>query len=221
MIETLEIDCIEYMRKCPDKYFDIANVDPPYGIGQNWSKDRAAKFYNHRNDFNNSVPGKEYFEELFRISKNQIIWGANYFWNYLAPSNNLIFWDKHIDATSQHMSSGELAWTSFTKYPFMRISLKWNGFIKCENTVKIHPHQKPVLLYKRLLDLYAKPGDLIFDSHSGSFSHAVACKQAGFSGVFCEIDPEYFRDGKARVENTRQQYELISTEKVDLEQLTL
>lgn len=158
MIELLNIDCMKYMATCKDKAFDLAIVDPPFGIGQNWSKDRKSQFYKHRNNFNNSIPGKKYFQELFRVSRHQIIWGCNYYWNYLKPSNNLIFWDKGKDTFTQHGSAGELAWTSITRYPLVKVKLNWNGCVVCEKEEKIHPHQKPIKLYEWTLHHYAKGG---------------------------------------------------------------
>jgi site-specific DNA-methyltransferase (adenine-specific) len=213
MIEMLNIDCVEYMRTCEDNKFDLAIVDPPYGIGQNWKKDRGAQHYKHRNSFNDSPPGDDYFKELFRVSKNQIIWGCNYYWQHLTPTNNLIFWDKARDGLTQNGSSGELAWVSFGKYPLFTIRLPWNGAIVCEKVTKIHPHQKPVELYRKTLDLFATDGDLILDTHSGSFSSAVACVEKGFSGVFCELDPDYYGQGRGRVNKTSRQYELMKPDK--------
>ena len=221
MIECLEENNMVVMARYPDNYFDWGIVDPPYGIGQNWKKDPYAKFYNHRNKFNDFTPGEVYFNELFRVSKNQIIWGCNYYWQYLKPTNNLIFWDKGKDGLTQNGSSGELAWVSLKKFPLFKINLKWNGFIRCEKVDRIHPHQKPVELYRRQLDLFAKPGDIILDTHAGSFSSAVACKEKGFSGVFCEMDPFYFKSGKSRVDKTKRQYEIKNTmqDKVESEKL--
>lgn len=178
-------DNVEFMHSCGDKSFDVANVDPPYGIGQNWKKDKHHTFYNHENDFNDAIPGPEYFKELFRVSKNQIIWGCNYYWQYLPPTNNLIFWDKSIDTKKQFMSSGELAFTSFTKYPLHKYVFPWNGVITCEKTVKIHPHQKPVKLYAQCIEDYVAPGEIILDTHLGSGSHAIAAAKKGhpFVGV--------------------------------------
>lgn len=185
-------DCMEAMAEFPDNYFDLAVVDPPYGIGQNWTKDRLSKFYNHRNDFNNSIPGQEYFDELSRVSKNQIIWGANYYWNYLRPSNNLIFWDKGKDAMKQFGSAGEIAWTSITKYPLVKVDLMWNGCCVCEKTEKVHPHQKPVALYDWIFAKYATPGMKILDTHLGSGSSRISAQKAGMDFWGYEIDEEYF-----------------------------
>lgn len=186
------------MKRFDDKYFDLAIVDPPFGIGQNWSKDKKSKHYKHRNKFNDSIPDAEYFNQLFRVSKNQIIWGCNYYWNYLRPSNNLIYWRKSKNAKTQFGSAGELAWTSFKKYPLMEYDFKWNGFVVCENVVKIHPHQKPVKLYEQTLIDFAKYGDKILDTHAGSGSLRIACNLRGFDYTGFEIDKDYFKEEEKR-----------------------
>ncbi|MGE5353994.1 MAG: DNA methyltransferase [Acidobacteriota bacterium] len=207
-IEIINGDCEKYLSSVPDKKFDLAIVDPPYGIGQNWRKDAHARFYKHINDFNNSIPGEKYFSELFRASKNQIIWGCNYYWNYLQPTNNLIFWNKRKDAIKQHGSAGELAWTSFKKYPLLEIELIWNGACKCEDTITIHPHQKPVKLYERLLHLYASSGQTILDTHMGSGSLAIACYKMGYDFTGIEKDRSYFQATKKRIQNELSQLRL-------------
>jgi len=195
---VFNIDCLEGMRLYPDKYFDLALLDPPFGIGQNWTKDRKSSFYKHRNKFNETIPGQEYFEEVFRVSKNQIIWGANYYWNYLTPSNNLIFWDKGKDAKTQFGSAGELAWTSFSKFPFLKYSFYWNGCCVCEPTVKIHPHQKPIKLYRQCLLDFPNPFDKILDTHVGSQSSRIAAYGLGFEFTGFELDEKYYREGNER-----------------------
>lgn len=194
-------DCVAGMKRYPDKFFHLAIVDPPYGIGQNWKKDRKAQFYKHRNKFNDTVPGQEYFDQLFRVSRHQIIWGANYYWNYLRPSNNLIFWDKGKDAMKQFGSAGEIAWTSITKYPLVKVELDWNGCVVCERTERIHPHQKPVKLYDWTLHHYAEQGWKILDTHTGSGSSRIACHKAGLEFVGFELEQEYFEKQEARWKN--------------------
>ncbi|MFW5754864.1 MAG: DNA methyltransferase [Marinilabiliaceae bacterium] len=191
----------DVMKYYPDKYFDLAIVDPPYGIGQNWSKDKRAKFYTHRNNFNDDTPGPDYFEQLFRVSKHQIIWGCNYYWNFLPPSNNLIFWDKGKNTKTQHGSAGELAWVSFTKYPLMKYEFAWNGCVMCEKTQRIHPHQKPVKLYEQCLIDFASPGMRILDTHLGSGSSAVASEKQGFEFTGIEKEEIYLRDAINRYKN--------------------
>lgn len=156
--ETYNMDCLEYMKTMPDKFFDLAVVDPPYGIGKNWKKDRKSNFYHHQTAYNNSsTPGKEYFDELFRVSKNQIIWGANYYTEFLPARNSWIVWDKQINYPTQHLAEGELAWTSFD-IPVRIVSLIWNGFCRCEKRAGFHPHEKPISLYKWLFDNYSVGG---------------------------------------------------------------
>lgn len=195
---VIQGDCLTGMKAYDDDYFNLAIVDPPFGIGQNWSKDKKSKHYKHRNNFNNSIPTEEYFDELFRVSKNQIIWGCNYYWNYLQPSNNLIYWRKGKDAKKQFGSAGELAWTSFTKYPLLEYDFIWNGCCVCEPVTKIHPHQKPVKLYEQCLFDFASPGDKILDTHTGSGSSRIACNIQGFDFVGFEVDEDYFTKQEKR-----------------------
>lgn len=201
-------DCVEVMKSFETNQFDIALVDPPYGIGQNWSKDRKSKFYKHRNGFNNDTPGEDYFEQLFRVSKNQIIWGCNYYWNYLPPSNNLIFWDKGKDTKTQFGSAGELAWVSFSKYPLMKYDFIWNGCCVCEKTTKIHPHQKPVKLYEQCLIDFATPGMKILDTHLGSASSAIAAAKLGFEFTGIEKEEIYLKASIKRYQDEMAQCRL-------------
>lgn len=220
MIELINDDCMNIMARYPDKFFDLAIVDPPYGIGadkaNNSNKGNFGYNFYHETEWDKAIPDKSYFDELFRVSKNQIICGGNYFVEYLHSSMGWIIWDKKQDNFS--FSDGELLWSSFNcKLRFFRWSrsattLRDNG--------RIHPTQKPVALYRYLLDNYTKPGDLILDTHAGSFSSAVACKEKGFSGVFIELDQDYFRDGKNRVDKTSRQYDLIEQGKIIPEQST-
>jgi site-specific DNA-methyltransferase (adenine-specific) len=199
-IELLNIDCMEYMATLPDKAFELAIVDPPYGIdrgetfgGKNW------KEY-EKKDWDKERPTKEYCNELFRVSKNQIVWGANYFTEFLPPSMGWIFWDKGQDLT---MSDGELAFTSFD------MALRRYTINRCHNGQLgglLHPTQKPLKLYNRLLRDYAKQGDKILDTHGGSRSLAIACHQMGFDHVSCEIDLDYHNASVKRfAEQTMQQ----------------
>ena len=229
---------MDIMKKYPDKHFDLAIVDPPYGIG--WHKEnnsmsagikkdgtkRVQKSWNKPiekgyklKDWDNAIPNKLYFSELFRISKNQIIWGGNYFTDNLYPHGGWIIWDKGVP-DGMSLSQCELAWNSCLNSTRI-IKILWAGYKKSENENRIHPTQKPVALYRWLLDNYAKPNDLILDTHAGSFSSAVACKEKGFSGVFIELDPDYFRDGKKRVDKASRQYDLIKPDKSEPEQLSL
>lgn len=214
MIEMLEIDCMGYMATCKDNTFDLAIVDPPYGIGEHGGKDRRGKSKHVKKDWDNERPSKEYFKELSRVSRDQIIWGGNYFTSNLQESRCWVAWDKKL--YNSDFSDFELAWLSFDRGTKI-FTLSKNGGSRTPEALAqiIHPTQKPVALYRWLLENYAKPNDLILDTHSGSFSSAVACKEKGFSGVFCEIDKDYFRDGKSRVDKSSRQYELIKPEIIE------
>lgn len=191
-------DCMEFMRTVPDKHFALAIVDPPYGIGANWRKDTHSKFYNHHSSYkNDSIPSREYFDELMRISENQIIWGANYYTDYLPARQSWIVWNKLRDYPTQHLAEGELAWTSFN-IPVRIATYMWNGACVCSPRSGIHPHEKPIDLYAWLLRNYAKPGDNIFDSHLGSGSSRIAAYKLCFDFVGCEIDKGYFEAQEKR-----------------------
>jgi site-specific DNA-methyltransferase (adenine-specific) len=199
MTEVFNEDCMIGMSRYADKYFDLAIVDPPFGIGQSWTKDPNSKFYKHRSTYkNNSVPTQEYFTELFRVSKDQIIWGCNYYWNYLTPSNNLIFWDKCRDPFVTFNSAGELAWTSKTHVSFSKVTLQWNGCLTSEDRSGIHPHEKPIGLYAWQLKNYANPGDKVLDTFLGSGSSRIAAHDMGFDFTGFEIDKDYFEAAEKR-----------------------
>jgi site-specific DNA-methyltransferase (adenine-specific) len=188
------------MKRYPDNHFDLAIVDPPYGIGNalvDGGGTRKAKFDKDRNSVKwDIVPTKGYFLELFRISKNQIIWGSNYF--YLPPTRCNLIWDKMQEFTG---SDFELAWTSFDKaskaFRMSRVEAYSQG--------KIHPTQKPVKLYEWLLMNYAKQGDKILDTHLGSGSIAIACHNLGFDLVACELDTEYYKNALKRLQQHQAQ----------------
>jgi site-specific DNA-methyltransferase (adenine-specific) len=208
-IELLNIDCMEYMATVPDKYFDLAMVDPQYGIGQTWMKSKTTYKYG-RNEFNNKPMRKKYFTELFRISKNQIIWGANYYCHYLPIRNSWLIWDKNRNAGKTFMSECELAWTSFN-IVMQKVKLTWDGINKCEKSQSnIHPFQRPINLYKWELEKFAMPEFKIIDTHGGSMSSVIACYDFGISEmVCCEIDKEYFEAGKKRFEIHKMQQKLF------------
>jgi len=178
--EVYNMDCMEYMSTCKDKEFDIAIVDPPYGIKEsahrNISRSKMAKTKNYRKEiWDQSIPTKEYFDELFRVSKNQIIWGVNYFTHVTYFTPGRIVWYK--DNGSNDFSDCELAFQSFSK-TIKFFEFKWMGMLQGnmkEKEVRIHPTQKPVALYKWTLNKFAKEGDKILDTHVGSGSSRVAC----------------------------------------------
>ncbi len=219
-IEFYNIDCVEFMKNKPAGYYDLAIVDPPYGIGQ--PKQGNLKGYNGRKsleerlqknrlntgagklkdrklntsncEWDNEIPSAEYFAELKRVSKNQIIWGGNYF--PLPPSRCIICWDKV--QPWENFSQVELAWTSFDSPAQL---------YRYDNRTgdKIHPTQKPISLYRWVLQKYAKEGDKILDTHGGSMSIAIACDKENFDLDICEIDEQYFEAAKKRYEIHKQQ----------------
>lgn len=205
MINLFNCDCMDFMKTKPDKYYDLAIVDPPYGIKQPAFRKESANKATLTKNYNNAVYGQkapniEYFKELFRISQNQIIWGGNYYNSFLPSGRKWIFWDKGTEQTQ--WGDGELAFTSFhgsiTKFKF-----DWNGMIQGDMKNKeerIHPTQKPVALYEWLLDKYAKSGNKILDTHGGSMSIAIACHNLGFDLDCCELDKDYFEQAKSRFE---------------------
>lgn len=211
MTEAHNIDCMEYMANLPDKAFDLAIVDPPYGIGRDWKKNSKSNFKNHESDYNNILPDHEYFEELFRVSENQIICGGNYYTQHLPPRNSWIFWDKDKNVKATNQSEGELIWTSFN-IPMRKIKLTWDGFRRCCERYGKHPHEKPVYLYNWLYMEYAKPGDKILDTHLGSGSSRIAAYDMGFDFVGCELDKDYFEAQEKRFQNHVSQPDLFKKE---------
>ncbi len=192
--EVKLMDCMDYMRGFPDKFFELAIVDPPYGIGDKFKGGKTGKmnFNEIVNKDWDKVPSDEYFAELQRVSKNQIIWGGNYF--NLPPTRCFIVWDKIISEDFS-LAMAELAWTSFDKLAkIYKLQVPKNG--------KIHPTQKPVKLYDWLLHNYAKPGDKILDTHLGSQSSRIAAYKLGFDFYGTEIDADYFSEGCARFEKS-------------------
>jgi len=202
-IKLIHGDCMDYMIKMPDNVFDLAICDPPYGIGRHGGETgKHWKKYENKG-WDNYPPKKEYFSNLFRVSKNQIIWGANYFTENIKPSMGWIYWDKGQKLT---MSDGELAYTSFQR------ALRSVTINRCkigDNIGKNHPTQKPIILYKWLLTNYAKEGDKILDTHGGSMSIAIACWDLKFDLELYEIDVDYFEAGKRRFENHCMQEQLF------------
>ena len=191
------------MARYPDNYFDLAIVDPPYGINV------KTRVFDDGKKWDKEIPTKEYFEELFRVSKNQIIWGANYFLDYLDATSCYLIWDKKM--TDKHlMSMSELAWTSFeTKnLIFRQPPVGDRGFYNIDGS-RIHPTQKSIKLYQFCLKNYAKQGDKILDTHLGSGSIAIACHDYGFNLTACELDKEYFDKAIERIKNHTNQQKLF------------
>ncbi len=190
--ETYNMDCMDYMRSVPKHFFDLAIVDPPYGIGRSsMGEKKKWKSYNPK-DWDNAPPDRKYFEELFRVSKNQVIFGGNYFTPHLPPSMGWIVWDKGQKLT---MSDGELIYTSFSRA--LRIVTVHRTKI-CKYGGYLHPTQKPVELYYWILSRYARPGDKILDTHLGSGASRLAAHALGLDFWGCEKDSEYFESQENR-----------------------
>ena len=242
------MDCMAGMREFPDQYFDLAIVDPPYGVGSitYMPHKRTKAVGGYLDEYNilvatldvaqranvksrlltqvehnglakgaikgfgdeNVSPGPEYFKELFRVSKNQIIWGGNYY--ILPPSRSFVVWRKTTVAESFSMAMCEMAWTSFND------NAKWVELpaqSASNNETRIHPTQKPVKLYSWLLGLYAKPGDKILDTHVGSGSSLIAFHRGGFPFVGFEIDEAYYKASRERLENEKAQVNMFEVSK--------
>ena len=197
-VSIINSDCMDVMSKLADNAYDLAICDPPYGIGEDGGKcrTRGSKRTNgEAKGWDKEPPPQEYFDELRRVSKNQIIWGGNYFADKLPPSRCWIYWQKDMGGD---FADGELAWTSFD-----RVLKQWRK--RSETFGRIHPTQKPEQLYSWLLANYAKPGDRILDTHMGSGSSVIAALDRGFEMLACEIDAEYFATAVERIGRYEQQ----------------
>lgn len=201
-------DCMDLIARYEDNYFDLAIVDPPYGYG-----DKKTDILNFRQKKQhkewNIAPNQIYFKELFRVSKNQIIWGGNYFpfiWGF--GGRCFIYW--HKGNPVPNFADGELAWTSFDKNA-KQFNYRYYGNLEGNTSTgkKFHPTQKPVALYEWLLMNYAKEGDKILDTHLGSGSIAIACHNLGFDLTACELDPEYYEAAIKRIEQHKAQQRLF------------
>jgi len=209
--ETYLMDCIAGMKEYPDKFFDLAVVDPPYG--NNLSGGRSAKNGWNPNinwdkcnkGWNLNTPNYEYFTELFRVSKNQIIWGGNYFTKDLPPSECWLIWDKGQRDFS--LADGEMAWSSFDKA--MRIHTLHRAVANQET--KLHPTQKPVKLYDWIFKNYSEPGQKVIDTHLGSGSSRISAYNYGLNFYGFEIDEEYYYNQQGRFENFLRHPTLFST----------
>jgi len=202
-IELLNIDCLEYLKQCEDKQFDLAIVDPPYGLERFKAKDggnskKIKSFGDSDKNWNNVKPTKEYWDELFRVSQYQIVWGGNNF--ELPTSEYFIVWDKLQSMPS--FARCEQAWTN------CRVPAKIYAK-RSQDPDRIHPTQKPVNLYKWLLNKYTKENYKILDTHLGSGSIAIACYEEGFDLVGCELDKEYYTKAVKRFEQHKKQLTLF------------
>lgn len=202
-------DCMIGMARYPDKHFDLAIVDPPYGIGRSGQTETFPKNPKYKRKhfadkgWDTETPASDYWNELFRVSKNQIVWGANYFTEYLPASMGWIFWDKGQDLS---MSDGELAYTSFNR-ALRRVMINRGQLVVEGGT--IHPTQKPVKLYKWILHNYANQGDKILDTHLGSGSSRIAADKMGFDFVGFELDKDYFEAHQKRWNEYKSQLKLF------------
>lgn len=207
MTRAFNIDCMIGMKDYPDKYFELAIVDPPYGISiYKKSKGFSSHQWNKDNTFFDDKPNAEYFEELFRISQNQIIWGANYFIEHLANTNCMLFWNKWNNNKGK-FADGEFAWTSFSS-PSQLLTIPWLRWYQMDmkfKEIRVHPTQKPIILYLELLRSYAKPGDKILDTHLGSGSSRIAAYQMGFDFTGFELNKDYFDASVKRFEQYKSQ----------------
>ena len=197
-------DNMELMARYKDNHFDLAIVDPPYGI--NVTKmtlgNGKSKINRGTSDWDNKTPTPEYFNELRRVSKNQVIWGANYMTENLPPSMGWIYWDKGTGAND--FSDGELAYTSFDR-ALRAYKVSWVGANANNGTPRIHPTEKPIKFYEWILMNYAKEGDKILDTHLGSGSIALACHNLKFDLTACELDTEYYNAAMKRLKQHQQQ----------------
>lgn len=204
-LEISNEDCQDLMARYEDNYFDLAIVDPPYGIGMDGGSVGYKGFNNFKKkNWDNNIPNEKYFKELFRVSKNQIIWGGNYFG--LLPTRCYLVWDKGEGFYNRTYAECELAWTSFDRNTR---KFKYDPLANGDYRGKIHPTQKPVKLYEWLLKNYAKEGDKILDTHMGSGSIAIACHYAGYDLTACELDKEYYEQAMERINNQTRQIQLL------------
>ena len=203
-IAVYNCDCMDLLKQTPDNYYELSIVDPPYGINvTKMTLGNGKKKINRGNsDWDSKTPDLKYFKELRRVSKNQVIWGANYMTENLPPSMGWIYWDKGTGLND--FSDGELAYTSFNR-ALRSYKVGWVGANAKDKDGRFHPTQKPVKLYEWQLMNYAKEGDKIVDTHRGSASLDIACHNLGFDLVTCEIDTDYFNDGNKRLKQHQQQ----------------
>ena len=206
--EVFNEDCIQVMKRYPDKFFDLAVVDPPYGIGANKMQlgNAKDKVYRGENDWDKQTPTAEYWEQLFRVSKNQIVWGANWYGKYFGVGG--LVWFK--DNTGNY-SPCEYAYQSINNH-IHHYQYRWNGMLQQnmkQKEERIHPTQKPVALYDWILQKFAKEGNLILDTHLGSGSSRIACFKGGFNFVGFEIDAEYYDKQQKRFNDFKSQLRMF------------
>ena len=219
-------DCVTALKRFNDNHFDLAIVDPPYGIGfdretptmsagvrKDGTKRKMASWSNPKEkgytkkDWDKETPSEEYWKELMRVSKNQIVWGGNYFSDYLKPHGGWIVWEKGVPE-GMSLSQAELAWNSCLNSVRI-VKVLWAGYKKADNEDRFHPTQKPVRLYDWILMNFAKPNDLILDTHLGSGSSRIAAYKGGFNFVGFEIDQEYYEKQEKRFNDFKSQLRLF------------
>jgi len=219
-------DCVKALKRFNDNHFDLAIVDPPYGIGfdrenptmsagvrKDGTKRKMASWSNPKEkgytkkDWDKETPSEEYWKELMRVSKNQIVWGGNYFSDYLKPHGGWIVWEKGVPE-GMSLSQAELAWNSCLNSVRI-VKVLWAGYKKADNEDRFHPTQKPVRLYDWILMNFAKPNDLILDTHLGSGSSRIAAYKGGFNFVGFEIDAEYYEKQEKRFNDFKSQLRLF------------
>lgn len=207
-IEVTNEDNMKLMARYEDNHFDLAIVDPPYGIGvTKMTLGNGKKKINRgASDWDSDTPNQDYWNELFRVSKNQVVWGANYMTEYLPASMGWIYWDKGTGKND--FSDGELAFTSF-KRALRSYKVSWVGANANNGTPRIHPTEKPTQLYRWILDNYAKEGDKILDTHIGSGSIAIACHYRGFELTACELDKDYYNSLIKRFKEQTEQIKMF------------
>ena len=226
----INANCMDYLRQMPDKCVDLAITDPPYGEGVSkggyMNKPRSNDVLAKNKDYHLSLwsmarPTEEYFRELQRVSKNQIIWGGNYFADLLPPSQCWIVWDK--DNGENDFADCELAWTSFNR-AVRQFTFKWQGMLQGDMKNKesrCHPSQKPVALYKWLIENFAAEGDTILDTHVGSASSLIACRETGHKYIGFEIDETYYKLAKERLDRATAQVNIFDLLQPKAEQITM
>ena len=214
-IKAFNCDCMDFMKEIPDEYYGLSICDPPYGMdGGKKKKYHARAFTQYKpKNWDSNRPSIDYFNELFRVSREQIIWGGNYFVEFLPAAKNWIVWDK-LQPEGISFSMHELAFYSGNGQAM--IFRGYHGGNRCvvkelaKQYIRIHPTQKPIPLYRWLLTNYAKPGQCILDTHGGSFSSAIACHNLGFDLDICEIDKDYFGEAVARFKRETKQLNLFA-----------
>ena len=197
-IEITNEDNMELMKRYSDGFFDLAVIDPPYGIGANKMTlgNGKKKIYRGEKDWDLTIPNKEFFDELFRVSKNQIIWGGNYMTEFLKPTGAWLFWDKQNGNTD--FADGELAWTSFDG-ALRKITKQWIGANAKDGIERIHPTQKPVPLFEYLIRTYTNKGDTVLDNCMGSGTTAIACLNTERNFIGFELNEEYYNMSLKRI----------------------